>query len=414
MDQRLRTLERSARAAGGDPEPARRYRAALERLAAAAPEEAGRGLDALVGALALGAALGDDADPDAEPSPRWRRETGGPAPLLRPPCPPEGLARRWEAEGDARWIGAGAVLLERPDRALEARCPATGAVLWEVPSVRPGPPAGVLDDERTSSLAWAVAPWGAVELGARLEAEVGWRRVGSYTPQGRTTRRERVERAAVTVEVTLQVALAGAGGWRATPRALRASAGTGEPLLDGDLALEGWEDDLLALVLDPRAPAFAVRWRDGEQDWAVYAVDPGEDGDAPACEPAGWSVAGDDEPFPLEADGDPAGAAPLGVQAWAPLGAGAEPASLELLDGGVLALRPRDGGRALGVVTAAGWRALEPVVEAASGRRLRLAHEVRPGFDAYGSPATVLVGPCGRLYLQLGRERLVAFGGAAA
>src|SRR5690606_29495859 len=120
-------------------------------------------------------------------------------------------------------------------------------------------------------LGWAVAPWGAVALTARFEGRFKTRRRGSASWRPRETEREVLERGAAQLETTLQVLVAPGGAWSAEPpQELVARAAAHEPLADGDLALEGWDDDLLALALDPDAPRFAVRWRDQEQDWAVY------------------------------------------------------------------------------------------------------------------------------------------------
>jgi hypothetical protein len=64
---------------------------------------------------------------------------------------------------------------------------------------------------------------------------------------------------------------------------------------EGALHLEGWDDDMFALALDVTAPCFAVRWRDEDQDWAVFEAGLGQDGAAWAG-PAAWTAAADEDP----------------------------------------------------------------------------------------------------------------------
>lgn len=304
MDDAIRWLERRLLSAEGDLALAREYRRALERQGDAA--QAGRMLDALEGALCVRAATGVQADPTIDPAPRWERvAVGGRAPLLAPPGPRGGgpLTVRWRARGRARWASATRVLLELPDRTLEARCARTGRALWSVAAMGPGHPRGLdlHDTERTTILGWAAAPWGAVALTARHEARLARVRRSSASWRPRETEREVLERGPASVEVTLQVLVAPGGAWSdEPPQELVERAAGHEALAEGDLALEGWDDDLLALALDGEAPRFCVRWRDPAQDWAVFEVGQGADG-AAWLGPAPWSAAGDEDPVGREA-----------------------------------------------------------------------------------------------------------------
>jgi hypothetical protein len=304
VDDALRSLERRLRAAEGDLALAREYRRALGRLDAA---RAAAPLAALTGALCVPAATGEQADPALDPAPRWERVAVGPhAPVLRAQgpfgaggAPPARVDVRWRAEGRARWASATLVLLEQPDRTLEARCARTGRVLWSIPAVGPGRPRGLIDHdtERTTILGWAVAPWGAVALTARHEARVeGTRRASSASWRPRETERRVLSRGSSHVEATLQVVLAPGGLWSIDdrPQDLVERPGGGG-FFDGDLHLESWDDDLFALALDVSAPCFAVRWRDADQDWAVFEAGLGPDGAAWAG-PAAWTAAGDEDP----------------------------------------------------------------------------------------------------------------------
>lgn len=347
MDDALRSLHRRLLAAGGDPALAREYRRALERQGDLA------GLDALEGALCVRAATGDEADPALDPPPRWERvAVDGRPPALAPRGPDAGpLAVRWRADGRARWASASVVVLEHLDRSLEGRCARAGRLLWTVPAAGPARAAADLDTERTTVLGWAAAPWGAVVVSARHEARLARPRRGSASWRPRATEREVLERGPARVEVTLQVALAPGGRWgAAAPHALVERAQAGEALCETDLALEGWDDDLLALALDAEAPRFAVRWRDAEEDWAVFEAGEAEGGAWLGA--AGWTAAADEDPVgradalrPRTARVDLArrlveapGAGPLEL----PPGA-ADPAALALDEGLLLRARDPDG-----------------------------------------------------------------------
>lgn len=347
MDDALRSLHRRLLAAGGDPALAREYRRALERQGDLT------GFDALEGALCVRAATGDEADPALDPPPRWERvAVGGRPPALAPRGPDAGpLAVRWRADGRARWASASVVVLEHLDRSLEGRCARAGRLLWTVPAAGPARAAADLDTERTTVLGWAAAPWGAVVVSARHEARLARPRRGSASWRPRATEREVLERGPARVEVTLQVALAPGGRWgAAAPHALVERAQAGEALCDTDLALEGWDDDLLALALDAEAPRFAVRWRDAEEDWAVFEAGEAEGGAWLGA--AGWTAAADEDPVgradalrPRTARVDLArrlveapGAGPLEL----PPGA-ADPAGLALDEGLLLRARDPDG-----------------------------------------------------------------------
>lgn len=284
MDDTLRTLERRLRAAEGDLALAREYRAAVERLDA---ERAGPLLDGLQGAVTV---------PHSHPrdeSDRWsvwgRVPVGGQEPVLRPRgpfgrdgAPPSGLEERWRVAGEACWASAAVVLVETGERQLEGRCPRTGRLLWTVPSA--GPPNGrsdaIEDTERTTILPWAAAPWGAVTLGARFEARLEAPRRGSASWRPRAIERGLPERGTVSLELTLQVALAPGGVWSASPPLVTVErARQGEPLADGDLRLESWDDDLASLEIDLASPAFAVA--SGvipDAVWSTYEAGEGGDG----------------------------------------------------------------------------------------------------------------------------------------
>jgi hypothetical protein len=432
MDQALRALERAARAAPGDTDAARRWREALRRLPLA---EAAAGIDRLEGGVGLTSALGDDADPARDAPPRWQRLG---AQLLPPAAPRGPLALRWEAEGQARWASAGAILVERRDGALAALDPATGREAWSIPSTRQGPAGGdgthELESRRDARFPWAVAPWGAVELAARWDARLAFRRKGSWTSRGRDTSREPVGREQIETEVALQVVAPAGEAWSLA--APRSGVERGEAVAGGALALTSWDDALFRLALDPAAPTVAVRWRDPDEDWAVLSVH-GLDGASPApwADDAGWRAAPDDEPHP-----------PAETPAWPrPRVKGSEvltwpgdegrrliaPEPLTILEG----VSPLDGGalvrgswresacagpagqarERLWVARSApeaGQKALEPLPVTSAqldGRRLILHDELLPEADP--DVATAFV--AGELVLVVVGERLLAFGVAA-
>lgn len=311
MDESLRTLQRAARAAPSDRELRERLRAALLRLRAVDPAGAAAGLDELEGALATPLVLGEQGTGSGA---GWRRVPLGPG-LLLPPRPPAGeeLQTAWEAPGVLRWLSAGLALLETGEGGLEARRPADGHVLWRVPGERPLPEVEAWEDEplsRAAWLGWAVAPWGAAALSARWEAQGEQRRVGRWTPRGRTTERARVGRGRVQVEAELRLLVGEGGRLSATPpEEVRERAGPGEELLE-TIGLEDWHDELLALSLDPLARQLAIRWRDEAEDWAVFLV-LGDATSRATVGPAGWSAPPPHDPFaPDPPRGDPPGLAP--------------------------------------------------------------------------------------------------------
>lgn len=356
MDARLRALGREVRAAPGDLEHARRYRAALTRLGASGDAEAQAELDRLCGvfveptsrALALGAA----------DEPRWppllrRVGLGRDAPLLLPSGPSRGpLTLAWEARGRALAVTAGCVLLEGLDHALEARCPRSGALLWSVPSARPDAAHLVgfgEEEERAGALPWAVAPWGAIELVARYHAPLRYRRVGRHHPElGRVTERRPFERADAEVELQLTVVVPEGSSWGAAPpERVEERAGGGEGLCEGDLRLPDWDVDLDELRLCPDERLFVVRTSD-EPEWAVYALDGG--GARPTgVHPTWFDVPA--EPWPLPA-ADAARDGPVGAPWEVAAGAlrragGGPPLALPHVAPGRSALLPVDGANLL-------------------------------------------------------------------
>lgn len=429
MDDAIRSLERRLMTAEGDLALAREYRRALERL-----EPAGWRLDALEGALCVRTATGVHADPRLDPPPRWELVgVGGRAPALAPRGPGPGpLRQRWSAVGRARWVSPTVVLIEALDRTLEARCTRTGRVLWDVPAVGPGhpPPFTALDDvHRRTILGWAVAPWGAVALTARFEAQLERRRRGSASWRPRATERELPARRIVELEATLQVLVPPGGAWSAErPQEVAARAAAHEPLADGDLVLEGWEDDLLALALDAEAPRFAVRWRDQEQDWAVYDVGAGDDGAAWVA-PSPWSAAADEDPVGrshaaaspgVEVDLDRVRLVGPGRQAWPiPPDAdldGRDAVAALLLDEGAL-VRTRDAAGRDALWTATGDalvpRPLAPGTEAIlEDLELRLWHE-GPLEPIDVEPRTAMVLPVRDLLLVQAGPHLTALEGSS-
>jgi hypothetical protein len=97
-----------------------------------------------------------------------------------------------------------------------------------------------------------VAPWGAVELAARWDARLAWRRKGSWTPRGRDTAREPVGREQVETEVALQLVAPAGEAWSLA--APRSAVERGEAVAGGALSLASWDDALFRLALDPAAP----------------------------------------------------------------------------------------------------------------------------------------------------------------
>lgn len=396
MDDGLRTLERRARAAPDDRTLARALRAGLER--AAGDPDATRRLEALHGALCSPSAIGDDEDPDDPRAARWRlAAVGGEPPLLRPALV-QGATERWRAPGRALWVSAGLVILEAPGGALEGRDARSGEVRWRVPSV--GPARLVEHDEaaRSARVGWAAAPWGAVEVGARWEADLQVRRAGRWTPEGRTTEREVAGRGAVRVEVALQVALAPGGAWSgAPPRTLVERPAPGAPLLDGDLALARWEDDLLALALDPRAPRFALAWRDDDQDWAVYEAGLAPDG-APWAGPAGWSAPAHEDPIGLEAS-------PVGDDGATPEPCRAALRELHAGGGGMRALEVRAGHPVAGRLELAG-RGAEAALALDDAVLVRGAVDGRATLAVARAPGGALADAADLLPADVARDEL--------
>jgi len=340
------------------------------------------------------------------------------APLLPPATPRGPLVLRWEAQGQARWASAGAVLVERRDGALAALDPATGREAWSIPSVRQGAAAGdgthELESRRDARFPWVVAPWGAVELAARWDSRLAFRRKGSWTPRGRDTSREPVGREQIETEVALQLAAPAGEAWSLA--APRTSVERGEAVAGGALALASWDDALFRLALDPAAPTVAVRWRDADEDWAVLTVN-GLDGAFPApwADDAGWRAAPDDEPHP-----------PLQARAW-PRPRVAEPVdgltwfeAVSPLEGGALVRgrhREASAGEAqqgLWIARSApdaGQAALEavPLTPALLDGHILVLHDELP-VEADPDVATAFV--AGELVLVVVGERLLAFGAA--
>lgn len=432
MDQALRALERAACTAPWDTEAARRWRVALRRLPA---DEAAASVDRLEGGVALTSVLGDDADPERDAPPRWQRVGVGGGPLLPPAAPRGPLALRWHANGEVRWASAGAVLVERDDGALAGLDPATGREVWSIPSARSPGLAGdgthELERRRDARFPWAVAPWGAVELVARWESRLAWRRKA----RNRSPEREVVGRDDVQTEVALQLVVPSAHGWStAMPRT---TVERGEAVAGGALTLSDWDDALFRLALDPVDPTVAVRWRDQDEDWAVLTVH-GHDGVTPPwADDAGWRAGPDDEPHP-PADAPTWPRPSLGRRAivWADGGrllaseggdrdGLVELAALTPLDGGAL-VRGRwresacagPAGKAferLWVARGApetGQAALEPVPVSPvllEGRRLVLHDELRPEAETHDVAVAFVAG---ELVFVAHGEILLAFGAA--
>lgn len=319
MDEALRTLLRAARAAPGDREAAGRLRAGLLRQLPFDPEGTAPLLDELEGVVATPLLVSEHGLVSGGAG--WRRV--GPSPARQagflPPRHPDllGLRTAWEAEGVLRYLASDLALIEGPGNVLEARRPQDGALLWEVQPLElafpPAPEAWEEEpDERSTWLGWAVAPWGAAALAARFEAEAEQRRVGRWTPDGRTTERRRVGRGRVRIELALQLLVAEGGrlGPR-RPEELIERSRPGEPLLEL-VELVDWHDELLALSLDPLARQVAIRARDESEDWAVLLV-LGDEGARATVGPAGSAPAPDD-PFAPEAAAGPPGLASFAGQ----------------------------------------------------------------------------------------------------
>lgn len=393
MDESLRSLQRAVRAAPHDRELGERLRAALLRQLPFDPAGAARELDDLQGVLATPLILGEHAPGLAR---GWRRVGPAPGATLLPPRAPERLEPAWEAPGRLRYLSAGLALLEEHDGALSARAPADGRVLWRVEGDRPGPAVEAWEDqeERATWLGWAAVPWGAAAISARWVAELEQRRVGRWTPRGRTTERTTVGRGPVHVEVDLQV-LVGEGGRLGStpPEQVLERAGPREALLD-TIELRDWHEELLALSLDPQARQLAVRWRDEAEDWAVFLV-LGDARTRATVGPAGSAPPPDDpfapetaraEPVPATLGGDLSEAVFLPAQGG-PLVCGRDRA-------GALVVR-RAGPAGPGLR----W-AEAPLGELISGRKLR------PG-GPWGEGEAGLAVADGRLWVQLDLEQVV-------
>ncbi len=422
MDAHTRAIGRQVRAAPGDLGAARRYRAALERLAAGGDPEAAAELDHLTGVFVETTSRAVDLGPPAEARslPFLRRVgLGRDAPLLAPAAPSAGaaLALQWRARGRPLLVGAGCLLLEAPDRSLEARCPRTGEVLWSVPSARPdlGDLAWRLDpEERAVALPWAVAPWGAAEVVARYHAPLRYRRVGRHDPElGRVTERRPYERGEAEVELTLTLAVPEGRTFTAAPpeQVVERSSGA-EGLCDGDLTISEWdvEPDELRLCPDDR---LLVVCSDEALEWAVYSLSGG--GDLPtAIGPAGFAVPAEPWPLPTDRPTDGPGGSEWRVERRR-LVLGDEEATLTApevgpdvtfllpVDGATLVLTALPGGEARLSRIPWGGRRLEPWISWPPAERLTgckpvswtQAHEVAPS-----ERATVLASH-GRLLVQV-------------
>ena len=376
--------------------------------------------DELTGALAMPFATAEDLLPPSGTEPYWERVgVGGRQPLAWPALPAgDRLEVRWNAVGAARWIGSGVVLLETADRALEARSAASGDLLWRVASCAE-PRLFDAESERVVRLGWAVGAWGAVELRARYETAFDRRRVGRYTSRGRATEREVVGRGSTTsIGLTLRVVVPDERWSSQPPRVGDESVGLGEALCGSELCLEDWDDDLVALALDPVSPLFAVQWRDESQPWEVFRV-LGGDGAPPAVSWGGFSVDSSEDPFPppeqplVGPGGGRFRLAPDAVELWdgcavlesqpAPSAEGAA-----RIDGGLLLL-VFDGLWSLHQLT---WgEGCERRWADWPGPRLLEGRTLIPWGkpQARGATGRLLLAE-EALYLQLGDERLVALG----
>jgi hypothetical protein len=397
VDLRIQSLAREVRANPGDLERARGYRSALLRLAEASPLEAHPRLVALEGALRVGRCWGEEGQGKGRVPLRWERVGLGDRPLLEPRLPASGrLTPRWRADGQALWLADGVVLLEAPDGALEGRDAQRGELLWRVPSLRASL-AHLDEEERASVLPWVVASWGAVEVVAHHHAPLEYRRVGRHhTELGRVTHREPVDRLPADVTTALQVVVPGEGAWpagRAAPEVAIERAEHGQGLADSDLALESWDDDLLALTAAPRERAFAVSWRDEAQDWTVFLVG-GDDAVPVHVGPAPWSP-GAEDPFP-----------PVGVDPF-----GAPRVSVD--GGSLMTLAHAQGHDGPKLLRADGDGPWEPWPGGWAAQELSDALAVLPWFRPAleASEACVRWGvAAGQLFAQRGRDELVAYG----
>jgi hypothetical protein len=235
--------------------------------------------------------------------PVWSRVSAARgAPVLLPRLPsPEGISERWRARGVGVWLSDGLALIEAPGGSLSAHDPQSGDQLWRLPSIRDAAPLVGDDledvqDERVSTLSWAVAPWGAVELVAEYHAPFRRRRAGRWHADlGRVTESVPTERSETEVRIGVQVLLADGGRWSASrrpPERIVERTDPAEPLADSSLHVREWFEELLSLSLDPIAPGFAVSWGVPtlNEQWTVLDVADGVLG------PAGWEP-DDGDPF---------------------------------------------------------------------------------------------------------------------
>ena len=425
MDERIQSLARRVRAQPGDLEQARRYRAELLRLAASHPEDASPLLDELEGVFAS-TSSGLLESCEKREVPAWVRVgPEGRAPILLPRLPREPLRERWRARGVALWLSVGVVLLDAAsDHSLEARDAASGELLWSVPSVWQ-PPSHEDRVEVVQSLPWSIAPWGAIEVSAFFEGSLEYRRIGRHHPSlGRVTEREVVGRSDPTLSVELQVVVPSRGSWsttRSAPDHTVERAEPGRDLCGVGVCLERWDDELIGLQLDVKERAFAVRWRDMKEDWAIFNVY-GDAQTAVSVGAAGWTQPPGEEPFlrelatcggpggtrfeivpesglvlrQLDAHGELLGERPLPAELDRAVGLGA--------DGHVLVIgRTRSNeyktlAAPWGSRDVIDWPLGWPTVDALDGRELSWWPE---------GAGPVLSG--GRLYVQLGSDEVVAY-----
>lgn len=276
-------MAREVRANPGDLQLAREYRASLGRLVASDPAQGYALLDELQGVWTTPESLAHTVGLSKDLALLSALRVGSPVLAPRAPLRWEPL---WEARGSLLWLSAGLVLLETSDHSLEAHCPASGGLLWSMPSILPT--YGELgEDQRVVAHSWATAPWGAVEVYTRYDAPLEYRRVGRYHPElGRVTKRELVDRGPATVEASFQLAAPSDGTWsrEAPPERLV------ERLAHAELHLEDWSDELVRLSLDQRSRTFALL-QDFPEAWAVFEV--GGGGTLPfSVAPAVWSPEG--------------------------------------------------------------------------------------------------------------------------
>lgn len=261
--------------------------------------EARNALAKLEGTLAATRSRGSEAKRGL---PHWARVgVHGRAPTLLPRLPSgERLVESWRARGVGLWLSEGLALIETPSGTLAAHDAFSGRLLWEVPSLRTSAPRGYdasedLRDERASLLSWAVAPWGAVEVVADMEAPLGRRRVGRWHAElGRVTETAPTERAATEIRLSTQIVLPDETWTDRRPTELIVErAGPGEPLAGSSMRLREWFEELGMLSLDPASPSFGVSWGPPDE-WAIFDISYGVLG------PAGWEP-DDGDPFEVEA-----------------------------------------------------------------------------------------------------------------